>query len=93
MKIEKKNKMQELGDRLLALTRKSSGQNEATGSEGGVLVQDGLIPEILRPNFAEGSLYADCKIINVAPGNNRGAKIPVANESSRGTTGVLGGAS
>lgn len=89
MKIEKK--MQELGDRLMALTRKSTGQNEEVGSEGGVLVEKPLVPEILRPNFAEGSLYADCKIINVSASNARGVKIPIANETTRGVNSILGG--
>ena len=91
MKKEKKNKMQELGDRLLALTHKSTGQNEATNADGGFLVETPLVPEILKPNFSEGSLYADCKIINVSETNARGVKIPIANESTRSVNSILGG--
>ena len=87
MKIEKRI---ELGKKLQNLVNKSTGQNEASFADGGALVNQGIYPDILSANFAEGSLYADCRIINVGE-NKNGLKIPVTSETTRSKTTVKGG--
>ena len=86
MKMEKRI---ELGKKLQALVFKSTGQNETTDSQGGYAVQHDLLPDILAPNFAEGTLYSRCKIYNANSAN--GIKIPLAAESTRTTSGIKGG--
>jgi len=86
----KEEKRKELGKKLQDLVHKSTGQNEAVFADGGALVNQGIYPDILSPNFAEGSLYADCTIINVGD-NKNGLKIPVTSETNRSKTTVKGG--
>lgn len=85
MKIDKRA---QLGDKILNL--KATGQSENVNSDGGYTVSDELVPSILAPDFAEGSLYADCNIFNVGPKSNT-LKIPVANESTRSSSTIKGG--
>ena len=90
----KETKKLDLGQRLQLLRKgavvKSTGQNEAIDAEGGVLVQHVVTPDIFSANFAEGSLYAKCKIFNVGE-NANGLKITVALEPTRNTSGIKGG--
>ena len=85
----KKEKRIEVGKALQALT-KSTGQNEAVAGDGGVLVQNNLLPTILSPDFLSGTLYSRCKIYNLGD-NTSGAKIPISAETSRNTNGIAGG--
>ena len=80
------------GDRLTFAVTKQTGQEEGTNDEGGFLVQNNLIAEILAPNFMTGTLYERCNIFNLGDNNNSGARIPIANEPTRNTSGIRGGA-
>lgn len=84
MKIDKRA---QLGDRIINL--KATGQSE-TNIDGGYTISDELVPSILAPDFAEGSLYADCNIFNVGPKANT-LKIPVANQTTRSSSTIKGG--
>ena len=86
----KEDKRKELGKAIQNLVNKSTGQSEGVYADGGACVIQGILPDILSPNFAEGSLYADCKIINVGEGKN-GLKIPVNGETTRSKSIVGGG--
>lgn len=93
----KKTKMKKLGEYLedvrynpKKIKQKASGQSEGTNADGGYLVQQDQYPSILSPNFAEGSLYSKCKIINIGD-NANGLKLPVSAETSRTTSGIKGG--
>ena len=85
----KKDKRVEIGKGIQALI-KSSGQNEAVALDGGVLVNRNLIPTILSPDFLSGTIYAKTKVFNIGD-NTSGAKIPIANEPTRNSSGILGG--
>ena len=92
----KKDKRVALGDSLKALIRgkssksitKSTGQNEGTAADGGNLVQNNLLPDILSADFLAGTIYSNCKIFNI---DGTGAKIPIAAESTRNASGIRGG--
>ena len=88
MKLEKRV---ELGKRIQALVSKApTGQNEGLAADGKDLINQEILPEILTPNFSEGSLYADCKIINVGA-NANGIKIPITDLTTIDSTTVRGG--
>ena len=85
----KENKRKELGKALQKLT-KSTGQSEGVFADGGATVSQDIHPDILSPNFAAGSLYSQCTIINVGD-NKTGLKIPVSNVTTISKTSVRGG--
>ena len=85
MKIDKRA---QLGDRIINL--KATGQSEGVLADGGYTISDELVPSVLAPNFAEGSLYSDCNIFNVGPNSNT-LKIPVSNETTRSSSTIKGG--
>jgi len=80
----------EKGNKFKKVTNKSNGQNEATGSEGGNLVGSESLPDILSPNFSNGSIYADSKILNLGK-NSNGMKIGVSKATVDTEESVRGG--
>ena len=82
----KKDKRVEIGEAIQSLI-KSTGQNEVTDS---VLVNRNLIPTILAPDFMSGTVYSKCTVFNIGD-NTSGAKIPIANEPTRNSSGIRGG--
>ena len=89
MKREKRIENGKVLQKLVA-NCKITGQGETVAADGGALVAKGILPEILSPNFSEGSLYSDCRIINVGEGKS-GIRIPVALETTRSVTNIRGG--
>jgi len=96
----KKEKRIQIGDAIKSLIKnpkktlkvinKSTGQNEATAADGGNLVNRNLILDILAPNFLAGSIYEKCTIFNIGD-DTSGAKIPIAKEATRNSSGIRGG--
>ena len=80
----------EKGNKFKKVTNKSNGQNEATASEGGNLVGSESLPDILSPNFSNGSIYADSKILNLGK-NSNGMKIGVSKATVDTEESVRGG--
>lgn len=95
MKIEEKIR---IGKRLQALATKSYAGNKnietkgiTDGGTGGNLTTAAIIPEILSPNFMEGSIFERCTKWQVQPGHNS-IKIPITAEVSRTVlAGIAGG--
>ena len=78
------------GKNIKGITFKSTGQSEGVAADGGNTVFHDIVPDILAPNFAEGTLYADSRIFNVGEKSN-GLKIPIAAQTTRTSTSIKGG--
>jgi len=88
----KMSKRIELGERIQAIVKAATGQGETAVGFGDTLVDSTILPEILAPNYATGSIYSRCNIYNIGE-NSNGLKIPLTSSALRSESGgVRGGA-
>lgn len=68
----------------------ASGMSEGAAPDGGFLVQQDYISQIIEPMYAPGSILSRCTPIPISQ-NSNGAKIPHVDETSRATGSRWGG--